>query len=1068
MLRGSVRRVAAVAMASAALIGGSLYLGLGLAQATGTPYQVGITSPSPVPNLQLTGATVLIGTGTITVDIEASGGAPATTPTANSYSITLALGTNPTSATLACTNGTTLPAGTTGTVTFLGCTLNKTGSGFTLTASASGGPPSVFGFTSNPFNVSGTADHMAFTSGPVTGPEGVGQSINVSVLDSGGNVLLTDNSTVVTLTVQSGPVGGSLAGCTAGVTASAGVASFSGCNFNVAGTYVLTATATGTPLPTTTTVNSSSFQVTAPAKLSFTQGPVDGVVVPGQTITVAVEDIYGNVVTSDSTYTVTLAATSGPGSISCTPNPVLDSSGLATFVCTFSAAGTYTLQASATGPGPALSPITSAPFTIAASTTPSVLVFTQGPGNVGVNVGQTIQVSAEDGSGNVVTSDQTTVVSLQFQNNAGGGVLTCSATTPIGGVTMVNGVATFSGCSINAAGTAYTLLATATGSVLVPSTPTVISQSFSIFPLGYSVVTLPASAITSTSAVLNGSYPGGIGSTWDFEYGVTTALGTEIGPFTASTATSPLPVSVSVTGLTPNTTYYFSIFTSAGPGNTLSFFTSPTGSVVTGAATSITSTSATLNGTVNPGGTIQTCHYAYGTSSVLAGATSTASFNTSNVSTPVSEPVSVTGLTPNTTYYFELICTNGSGAILNFFTSSTGAVVTQEATSITSTSATLNGTVNPGGVAQTCSYGYGTSSVLAGATFTATFVTSTVSTAISEPVTITGLTSGTTYYFEFECTNGNGGILSFVAGTASQITQIYGSDPIGTSIAISLAEFPTAGSASAVVLARDDFFSDALAGGPLAAYVNGPLLLTEGAPQSASLDLRTQAEIQRVLPAGGTVYILGGNLAISPNVDATLSSLGYKVVREAGSNEYDTAYLIALQEGSPNVVFEATGTSFYDALSAVPAAIADHAAILLTYGPIQSFETGIYLLNHPGITRYAIGGPLAAYGADPSAIPVYGNDLYGTSAAVATTFFPFATLVGAATSATFTDALGGGVYMATGGRSGPLLIVNPSAPLPAEIVPYLNGLAPGTPGVVFGGPLAVGPDVLAALSAAVG
>jgi hypothetical protein len=172
--------------------------------------------------------------------------------------------------------------------------------------------------------------------------------------------------------------------------------------------------------------------------------------------------------------------------------------------------------------------------------------------------------------------------------------------------------------------------------------------------------------------------------------------------------------------------------------------------------------------------------------------------------------------------------------------------------------------------------------------------------------------------------------------------------------------------------------------------------------------------------------------------------------------------------GNPSTVFETTGLTFYDALSAVPAAIADHAAILLTDGPVQSFETGIYLLNHPGATRYAIGGPLAAYGADPGAIPVYGADLYATSAAVATTFFPSASLFGAATAATFTDALGGGVYMATGGRSGPLLLVNPSAPLPAEIVPYLNGLAPGTPGVVFGGPLAVGPDVLAALAAAVG
>src|SRR6202522_3690503 len=121
--------------------------------------------------------------------------------------------------------------------------------------------------------------------------------------------------------------------------------------------------------------------------------------------------------------------------------------------------------------------------------------------------------------------------------------------------------------------------------------------------------------------------------------------------------------------------------------------------------------------------------------------------------------------------------------------------------------------------------------------------------------------------------------------------RIDGQDAIGTSIAVSQAEFPTAGLAPAVVLARSDFFSDALAGGPLAAAVGGPLLITEGADQSSSLDPEVQAEIQRVLAPGGTVYILGGALALSSNIDATLSNLGFKTVRLAGTDEYGTAVL---------------------------------------------------------------------------------------------------------------------------------------------------------------------------------
>jgi hypothetical protein len=307
-----------------------------------------------------------------------------------------------------------------------------------------------------------------------------------------------------------------------------------------------------------------------------------------------------------------------------------------------------------------------------------------------------------------------------------------------------------------------------------------------------------------------------------------------------------------------------------------------------------------------------------------------------------------------------------------------------------------------------------------------------------------------------------------ITGATPLPIQIYGTDPIGTSIATSQAEFPSTGSAGAVVLARSDFFSDALAGGPLAASVNGPLLLTEGAPVSSTLDPRTQGEIQRVLPSGGTVYILGGDLALSSNIDTTLEGLGYVVVREAGTDEYATAVDIAQQMGNPSTIFEATGLSFYDALSAVPAAIKVHAAILLTNGATQAPETAAYLAQFPGDTRYAIGGPLAAYGADPTATPVYGQDLFNTSAAVASMFFPAASIFGAATAADFPDALGGGVYMATGGRSGPLLLVNPSAPLPPEITPYLATLATGTQGYVFGGPLAVGASVLTALQAAVG
>jgi hypothetical protein len=305
----------------------------------------------------------------------------------------------------------------------------------------------------------------------------------------------------------------------------------------------------------------------------------------------------------------------------------------------------------------------------------------------------------------------------------------------------------------------------------------------------------------------------------------------------------------------------------------------------------------------------------------------------------------------------------------------------------------------------------------------------------------------------------------FSYGTAGvNVERIFGVDAIGTSIAVSQAEFPVSGSAKAVVLARSDFFSDALAGGPLAAEVGGPLLITPGAPVSASLDSRVQAEIERVLPAGGTVYILGGPLALSPDIDSALQGIGYQTQRIAGADEYATAVDVAGQLGDPSTIFEATGLDFPDALSAVPAAIETRGAILLTDGTVQAPATASYLAAHPNDTRYAIGGPLASYGADPTAIPVYGQDFYGTSAAVASTFFATATTFGVATGVNFPDALSGGVFMGTLSARGPVLIVEPSGSLPPSVAGYLSGVESTlAQGYLFGGPLAVGAEVLSEL-----
>lgn len=128
------------------------------------------------------------------------------------------------------------------------------------------------------------------------------------------------------------------------------------------------------------------------------------------------------------------------------------------------------------------------------------------------------------------------------------------------------------------------------------------------------------------------------------------------------------------------------------------------------------------------------------------------------------------------------------------------------------------------------------------------------------------------------------------------------------------AEFP----AQAVVLARGDLFPDALAGGPLAAHAEGPLLLT---PPSA-LHPSVATEIERVLAPGGLVYLLGGTSALSAGVEQQVQSAGYQTKRVSGSNRFLTSIAIAEELPITSNFFFATGQNFPDALAAGNAAAA--------------------------------------------------------------------------------------------------------------------------------------------------
>lgn len=290
-------------------------------------------------------------------------------------------------------------------------------------------------------------------------------------------------------------------------------------------------------------------------------------------------------------------------------------------------------------------------------------------------------------------------------------------------------------------------------------------------------------------------------------------------------------------------------------------------------------------------------------------------------------------------------------------------------------------------------------------------------------------------------------------------TRVSGVTRIDTAIEISQTAFPDGG-APAVVLARADLYPDALAGTPLAVNLRGPLLLSD----PAALDAATETEVRRVLQPGGTVVLLGGDVALSGAVADRLSSLGFEVSRYGGLNRFSTAVSIAREGlGDPSPVLLANGRDFPDALAAGVAGGVIGGAVLLTEQETLSPETSAYLQQRGPVTRFAIGGAAAA--ADPGATPLVGATRFETTIAVARTLIPSPRVVAIATARDFADALTGGVQVAALG--GPILLSERDT-LPASVDAYLRENATTIDhAILYGGEVALDGAVLQAVGEAI-
>lgn len=311
--------------------------------------------------------------------------------------------------------------------------------------------------------------------------------------------------------------------------------------------------------------------------------------------------------------------------------------------------------------------------------------------------------------------------------------------------------------------------------------------------------TVPATNVISTGATLNGRVnSGGASATVKFCYHTNNSTDSSgkissctLSPTVATVSGSAglTSLSLNIDSLTVNTDYYFQVVASNtvnGVTNTIygAVLTFRTGTpiVKTLPASSVTGTTADLNGTVkangsnvtsvtfclaidptldaNGSGAIATC--------TLTPSATPASF-ASSITIDNPESASVTSLTQGTIYYFQVIAVNGRGTTYGevlSFTAGAPVAITKAATSISSSTARLNGSLNRNndstGSAQIClsdSEDVGVDGSLATCSQTLDIPSSQFATLTSDDLVfydVADLIAGNTYFFQIKGNGANG------------------------------------------------------------------------------------------------------------------------------------------------------------------------------------------------------------------------------------------------------------------------------------------------------------------------
>jgi hypothetical protein len=385
---------------------------------------------------------------------------------------------------------------------------------------------------------------------------------------------------------------------------------------------------------------------------------------------------------------------------------------------------------------------------------------------------------------------------------------------------------------------------------------------------------LAAGSITANSATLNASVnPNGASTTIYFQYGLTTSYGSTT--FSLTGITTSQSDGISVSSLSPNTTYHFRVvgYNSGGTsyGSDLTFTTSATAPTVqTLAASSVTSSSAQMNGSINPNGATTSAYFQYGTTTSYGNSTSPATGITSTVNILSTW----SGLSPNTTYHYRAVAYNSGGTSygndVSFTTSASVAaptVQTLAASSVAATSATLNSSVNPNGASTTIYYQYGLTAGYGSTTISGNIGT----TSGNYGTSISGLSAGVTYHFRIVGYNtygtSYGSDLTFTttstsSSVAGKVLNSFGQPIAGASVQIgsNLATSGNDGSYSIIGLSAGNY--------PVTVSATGYITFSSTLTVPASAQLSQPFTLSPAGSSGSPPIVTSITTPYSPNGEA--------------------------------------------------------------------------------------------------------------------------------------------------------------------------------------------------------